>query len=116
MVAIIISLLMTYFMFWMSPETCVFGVLPAFMSYVVLFMCFSIIAAGVLYELKTEFRIYYICQSCYRNFVLDGRKNPDPRCPFCSSKDLHILTTITKKEQPRGLVWNPPEDKDLKVD
>jgi DNA-directed RNA polymerase subunit RPC12/RpoP len=108
-VAIILSIAMTYVMFWMSPETCVFGILPAFLSYVVLFLCFSVIALQALYEHYTKAKTYYICKSCY--FTLEGHDNPDARCPFCSSNKLHVVITAVDKEQEiRGLVWNPPRN------
>jgi len=107
-VAIILSISMTYVMFWMSPETCVFGILPVFMSYLFLFLCFFIIVLQVLYEHYTKSKTYYICKSCGKNFTLEGYQNPDARCPFCSSKKLHVIITTADKEQDiKGLVWNP---------
>jgi len=104
-----LSIAMTYVMLWMSPETCVFGILPDFMSYVLLFLCFSIIAFQVLCEHYSKAKTYYICKSCSKNFTLDGYQNPDARCPFCSSSKLHVVITAVDKEHPRGLVWNPPQ-------
>jgi len=113
--ATMMSLLMTYVMYWMDvEETTVFGILPAFMSYVTLSLFFLLMIAGVLYELKAIFRIFYLCQNCCQNFVLDGHMNPDARCPFCSSKKLSVIATVAKIDHPRGLVWNPPEEDGLR--
>jgi len=103
---------MTYVMYWMDvEETTGFGILPAFMSYVTLTLFFFAIIAGIVYELKAKFKIFYLCQSCYQNFEIDGHMHSDVRCPFCSSKNLRVITTVANiREHPRGLVWNPKEE------
>jgi len=111
--AIISSILMSYALYWTGPEgyrTSTFGILPSVLTFALLFICFSIIIAGILYDLNTKFRIYYICKNCDRNFIFEGHKNPNVQCPFCSSESLRIAEIITIKEHPRGLVWNPPND------
>jgi len=114
-IAIFMSLLMTYVMYWMDvEETVAFGILPAFMSYTTLALFFFMIIAGIVYELKAKFKIFYLCQNCYQNFVIDGHMHTDVRCPYCSSKNLSVITTVANiKEHPRGLVWNPKEEDDL---
>ena len=111
-IAIFMSLLMTYVMYWMDvEETVAFGILPAFMSYTTLALFFFMIIAGILYELKAKFKIFYLCQNCYQNFVIDGHMHSDVKCPYCSSKNLSVITTVANiKEHPRGLVWNPKDD------
>jgi len=111
-IAIVMSLLMTYVMYWMDiEETTVYGILPAFMSYITLTLFFFAIVAGIVYELKAKFKIFYLCQNCYQNFVIDGHMHSDVRCPYCSSNNLSVITTVANiKEHPRGLVWNPKEE------
>jgi len=111
--AIILSILMNYIIYWTGPQpyqTSTFGILPIFLSYSLLALCSLVIIAGILYELNTKFRIYYVCQNCNQNFVFEGHKNPNIRCPFCFSENLRIAETIALKENPRGIVWNPPKD------
>jgi DNA-directed RNA polymerase subunit RPC12/RpoP len=126
LLAIIFTILMTYVLYWTGPleyERSTFGILPIILSYGLLALGFFAIFAGILYELNTKFRVYYICESCNKNFVYEGKGNQDIRCPFCSSEKLHIATTITLKGFPRGIVWNPPkgkveqslEEKELKI-
>jgi len=111
-VAVILSITMTYVIYWTGPQpyqTTTFGILPIILSYGLLALCFFAIITGILYEFFTEFRIYYICESCKKNFVYKGKKYRDVRCPFCSSEKLQIAETIALTEHPRGLVWNPPK-------
>jgi len=123
--AMILSISMTYVIYWTGPQpyqTYTFGILPIILSYGILALCFFAIITGILYELNTKFRIYFICESCNKNFVHEGKKNPDVRCPFCSSEKLHIAEIIALPEHPRGLVWNPPkvvqpqEEKEFGID
>jgi len=110
--AIILSITMTYVMYWTGPQlyqSYTFGILPIVLSYGILGVCFFLIIAGILYELNTKFRIYYICEGCNRNFVFEGKKGPDVRCPSCSSSKLYAAEIIPLKEYPKGLVWNPPK-------
>jgi len=110
--AIILSIIMIYSLYWTGPQpyqSYTFGILPILLSYGVLVFCFLLIFAGILYELNTKFKIYYICKSCNKSFVFEGKKNPDVRCPSCSSKKLYIAEIMPLKEYPRGIVWNPPK-------
>jgi DNA-directed RNA polymerase subunit RPC12/RpoP len=107
------TILMTYVIYWTGPleyQTSTFGILPIVLSYSVLGIGFFAILAGILYELNTKFRIFYICDNCNKNFVFEGHKNPNIKCPFCSSENLRMAEIIPLKEHPRGIVWNPPED------
>jgi len=111
MLAILTWFLMIYVMYWMDVlETVITPGLTSFLTFFTLLICFLIIGGGVLYELKVKFRIFYVCQNCGQNFVFEGRKNPDIKCPYCSSENLRVAATIPLKEHPRGLVWNPPEE------
>lgn len=112
--AILMSLLMIYVLFWVNNPLMMsfLGTSERFAaSYFTLFFVFFLIIAIVLYELNVKASTYYVCENCYKPFVLDGHQDPDARCPFCSSKDLHVLMTATKKDQKfKGLIWNPPPD------
>ena len=110
--ALILSILMIYALYWTGPQpyqSYTFGILPILLSYGILIFCILLIFAGILYELNTKFRIYYICEGCNKSFVFEGKKDPDVRCPSCSSKRLSIAEIIPLKEYPRGIVWNPPK-------
>ena len=75
-VAAILSITMTYVMYWTGPQpyqSTTFGILPIFLSYGLLALCFFVIITGILYEFYTEFRTYYICESCKKNFVYKGK-------------------------------------------
>ncbi len=101
-VAILMTLLMDYVLFWMdNPLMEIFGATErAVASYFLLSFIFFAIIAFVLYELRVEVKTYYVCESCHRNFSLDGHREDqlDARCPFCSSNNIHFVTTVEKIE------------------
>jgi len=112
--AIILSIIMIYALYWTGPQpyqSYTFGILPILLSYGILGFCILLIVAGILYEVNTKFKIYYICEGCNKSFVFEGKKDPDVRCPSCSSKKLHIAEIIPLREHPRGILWNPPKGK-----
>jgi len=79
-------------------------------SYLILVAILWFIILQALFEIKYKYRTYYICENCLRNFVLNGFRNPDSRCPFCSSYKLHVIIAVANKEQEiKGMVWNPPQ-------
>lgn len=98
---IMLSFLMAYVLFWVNnPLMEMFFPLDrVFSSYLILVFVLWVIILQAFFELKIEYRTYYICEGCYKNFILDGHANPDARCPFCSSKKLHVVMTAMKRDE-----------------
>lgn len=98
--AILVALSMTYVLLWFNnPLMEMFLPVDRVMSsYLILGAIIYLIIFQILHELELQYRTYYICQSCNQNFVLDGLQDPDARCPFCSSKKLHVVMSAEKRE------------------